>query len=485
MTGRSFDDVLDDAPGLRVRRRVGGDVGVTGMTHDSRAVTQGDVFACVRGATTDGHDYAPAAVAAGAVALLVDHDLPALRVPQAVVDDVRPAMGPVAAAIHGHPSRSLTVVGVTGTNGKTTTTAMLASVFVAAGIRCGVIGTLTDVRTTPEAPALQARLAQFRDDGFGAVAMEVSSHALDQRRVDGTRFEVALFTNLTQDHLDYHGTMEAYYAAKARLFTAGLAVRGVVNTDDPYGARLAGESGVPVEPYSLADADDLEVGAGACTFRWRGHRVRVPLGGTFNALNALGAATTAVACGVDPEAVVAGLATVPVVPGRFEAVDAGQPFGVVVDYAHTPDSLAKVLDAAREITSAGRLTGRVIVVFGCGGDRDAAKRPLMGSVAGERADVVVITSDNPRHEDPAAIIGAVQSGLTHSRADLHVEVDRRAAIDLALHQARSGDVVVVAGKGHEPYQEIGDRHLPFDDRVVVRELLATDGYVDHRPGAMP
>ena len=483
MTGRAFDDVLDDAPGLRVRRRVGGDVVVTGMTHDSRGVNRGEVFACVRGATTDGHDHAPAAVAAGAVALLVDHELAAVLVPQAVVDDVRPAMGPLASAVYGHPSRALTVVGVTGTNGKTTTTAMLASVFAAAGRRCGVVGTLTGVRTTPEAPALQARLARFRDDGYEAVAMEVSSHALDQHRVDGTRFAVALFTNLTQDHLDYHGTMEAYYAAKARLFTAGLAVRAVVNADDPYGARLASEAGVPVEPYSLADAGELAVGAGACSFRWRGHQLRVPLGGTFNAMNALGAATTALACGIDPEAIVAGLATVPAVPGRFEAVDAGQPFGIVVDYAHTPDSLLKVLDAAREIAGTGRVVGRVIVVFGCGGDRDAAKRPLMGSVAGERADVVVITSDNPRHEDPAAIIGAVQSGLTHSRADVHVEADRRAAIDLALHRALPGDVVVVAGKGHEPYQEIGDRRLPFDDRAVVRELLAADGYRDQRPGA--
>jgi UDP-N-acetylmuramoyl-L-alanyl-D-glutamate--2,6-diaminopimelate ligase len=433
----------------------------------------------VPGATADGHDFARGAVAAGAVALLVDRELADVAVPQVVVDDVRGAMGPLAAAVHGHPSRSLTVVGVTGTNGKTTTTAMLASVFAAAGIRCGVIGTLSDVRTTPEAPDLQARLARFRDEGQGAVAMEVSSHALDQRRVDGTVFAVSVFTNLTQDHLDFHGTMEAYYAAKARLFTPALSGTGIVNTDDPYGARLAAEATVPVVPYALADAADLRVGAGSCAFDWRGHGVEVPLGGTFNAMNALGAAAAAVACGIGIADVVRGLAATPPVPGRFESVDAGQPFGVVVDYAHTPDSLAKVLDAAREIVAVtgatgaqGHPSGRVIVVFGCGGDRDAAKRPVMGEVAGERADVVVITSDNPRHEDPAAIIGAVHAGLVHSPAQVHRQPDRRAAIALALGEAAPGDVVVIAGKGHEPYQEVGDVRLPFDDRAVVRELLA-------------
>ena len=469
MTAVSLDALTADAPGLRVRRRVGGDGAtmVTGIAHDSRRVAAGELFCCVRGATADGHEFAAAAHQAGASALLVDHVLD-VGVTQLVVDDVRAAMAPLAAAFHRHPSRSMIVVGVTGTNGKTTTTALLGSIFEANGWHGGLVGTLTGAKTTPEAPELQAQLAAFRDDGCQAVAMEVSSHALAQHRVDGTHFAVAVFTNLTQDHLDFHTTMERYFAAKARLFEADFSERGVINVDDPHGSLLASAVSIPVTTFSIADAAELNVSATACSFRWHGHTVRVPLGGRFNAANALAAATTAHVLGIDVDVIVSGLDRVAPVPGRFESVDVGQPFAVLVDYAHTPDGLAKVLSAARD--AAG--DARVIVVFGCGGDRDAAKRPIMGRIAAAGADVVVITSDNPRREDPAAIISAVRSGIpTGGAAVIVSDPDRRTAIAIAVGQAVAGDVVVIAGKGHETYQEVGDTRLPFDDRDVSRQVL--------------
>jgi UDP-N-acetylmuramoyl-L-alanyl-D-glutamate--2,6-diaminopimelate ligase len=331
-----------------------------------------------------------------------------------------------------------------------------------------MLGTLTGARTTPEAPDLQRALAGFRGEGCTAVAMEVSSHALALHRTDGTRFAVGVFTNLGRDHLDFHGTMDAYFAAKARLFEAGACTVGVVNTDDPWGRRLAEQAGVPVVAYGMADAAGLELGPTRSRFSWRGHPVEVPLGGTFNVGNALAALEAVVAAGVEPGTAAAGLASVPPVPGRFEAVDAGQPFAVVVDYAHTPEGLEAVLVAARAGTA-----GRVLVVFGCGGDRDADKRPRMGAVAAERADVVVLTSDNPRSEDPAAIIAAVLDGIAPPhRSRTVVEPERRAAIATAFAEARPGDVVVIAGKGHETTQDLGPAGtVPFDDRAVARELL--------------
>ncbi len=465
---RTLDELCHDAPGLRVRRRVGaGNPVVTAITHDSRRVAAGTLFCCVPGEHVDGHSFADRAVSAGAVALMVDHELP-LPVDQVVVDDVRAAMGPMASAVHGHPSHQLVVVGVTGTNGKTTTTNLIATILEHHGWPCGRIGTLTGARTTPEAPELQARLAGFVAAGDRAVAMEVSSHALALHRVDGTRVRVAVFTNLTQDHLDLHGTMERYFAAKARLFEPSLSDEGVVCVDDTYGELLADGASVPITRFSVADAGDVVLSATQVEFDWRGRRVHLPMGGRFNVANALAAATVAERLGVPVDAIVGALATVAPVPGRFEPVDAGQDFAVVVDYAHTPDGLAQVLAAARE----GAGAGRVLVVFGCGGDRDAAKRPEMGRIAAEQADVVVVTSDNPRHEDPAAIISAVLSGIPAGpRARVTSDPDRRAAIALALADSRPGDVVVIAGKGHEPYQEIGDVQLPFDDRAVVRELL--------------
>jgi len=450
---------------------LGEPVAVTSVTHDSRQVASGSLFCCVRGSVADGHAFAADAVALGARSLLVDRQLD-LEVTQVVVDDVRLAMGRVAAAFHEHPSRAMDVVGVTGTNGKTTTTWLLRSILDAAGRRTGLIGTLTSrpggPPTTPDSTDLQAQLAELRDGGMDAVAMEVSSHALAQSRLVGTEFAVGVFTNLSRDHLEYHETMEDYFAAKARLFEPGQARHGVVNADDPRGRLLLDAARIPTVAYSLQDVQDLIVHRDHSTCTWRGRTLRVPLGATFNVSNALAAAAAATVLGIGDDAIVAGIAAAPPAPGRFELVDAGQPFTVVVDYAHTPDGLEHVLQAARDITGDGQLT----VVFGCGGDKDAGKRPLMGEVASRLADVVVITSDNPRSEDPAAIVAQVREGAV-GPAYVIAEPDRRAAIGLALSRAAAGDVVVVAGKGHEPTQTIGGRVVPFDDRVVVREILGT------------
>ena len=448
----------------------GRDPDVAAVVHDTRDVVPGALFCCVRGSRADGHDLAPAAVAGGAVALLVDRVLP-LDVPQLVVGDVRAALGPVAAAFWDHPSRRLTVVGVTGTAGKSTLTHLVAAVLDQAGLRCGVIGTLSGPRTTPEAPELQARLAELAGGGHAAVAMEVSSHGLVQHRVDATRFAVGVFTNLSLDHLDYHGTMEAYFAAKARLFTPELSRTAVVCTDDEWGRRLLAElergGDVPAHAYGLADASDLRLTPAGATFGWRGERVRLGLAGRFNVRNALGAARVGEVLGLEPSVIARGLSSAAPVPGRFETVDAGQPFTVIVDYSHKPDALDQALRTARELVSGD---GELAVVFGCGGDRDVAKRPLMGEVAARLADQVVVTSDNPRSEDPLAIIAAIRDGIPAGAA-VEVEPDRRRAIELAVGAARPGGVVVVAGKGHETTQVVGGEVLPFDDRVVAREAL--------------
>ncbi|HEX2575807.1 MAG TPA: UDP-N-acetylmuramoyl-L-alanyl-D-glutamate--2,6-diaminopimelate ligase [Aquihabitans sp.] len=443
-----------------------GAVEVRRAVHDSRAVGPGDLFCCVPGSAFDGHRYAPAAVEAGAAALLCERPLD-LGVPELRVPSVRAAMGPVAAELAGRPSEHLAVAGVTGTNGKTTTIHLLAAVLEAAGMPCGLIGTLTGARTTPEAPELQDRLAELRAEGKAAVAMEVSSHALDLRRVDGTRFRVAVFTNLSRDHLDHHGDMQAYFQAKARLFGPDLCDLAVLNLDDPHGRLLRDAAVVPSVGYELADAEDLELGVDGSRFTWRGTRVHVGLAGRFNVANALAAATAAAELGATPEQVARGLAAAGPVPGRFERIDEGQPFLAAVDYAHTPDGLEQLLVTARELAG----PGRVLVVFGAGGDRDASKRPEMGEVAARVADVVILTTDNPRGEDPAAIISQVRRGMDQPR-DLRVEPDRRAAIGLAVATARPGDVVLVAGKGHEAVQVIGDDAVPFDDRAVLREALA-------------
>lgn len=446
------------------------DADVVRVDFDSRAVQPGSLFCCIPGERADGHDFASDAVERGASALLVERpvDVP---VPQVVVADVRIAMAHAATAVSGDPSRSLTVVGVTGTNGKTTTTYLLANIFDAAGRDTAVLGTLSATRTTPESPDLQRWLAERRDAGTDVVAMEVSSHALALHRVDGTHFAAAVFTNLSRDHLDFHETMESYFDAKARLFGPELTDLAVVNLDDPHGRLLRDAATVPTHGYSFEQAEHLVVGAAGSTFRWRGHEVTLLIGGRFNVANALAAAETAVALGTEPAVVAAGLGRPVVVSGRFEAIDEGQPFRVIVDYAHTPDALERVLQAAVEVTQ----KGRVHVVFGCGGERDPTKRGAMGEVAARGAHRVVLTADNSRHEATSTIIGAVNAGFERVGSplatELIIEPDREAAIEVALGGAAAGDVVVIAGKGHETTQTIGDTVTPFDDRVVSRRLL--------------
>lgn len=448
-----------------------GDAGtrVSDVVHDSREVGAGALFACLVGDTSDGHEFAREAVDAGAAALLVERELP-LAVPQIVVPDARRVLGPIAAAFHGHPSHELTMVGITGTNGKTTTSHLLAAALGGAGRVVDVLGTLSGTRTTPEAPHLQRQLAASLERGADTMVMEVSSHALAHHRVDGTRFDVAVFTNLGRDHLDLHRTMEEYFRAKARLFTPALSDRGVVNRDDPYGQLLLDVEAVPMRTFGLGDAVDVRVTSGAHTFTWRGRPVSVPIGGAVNVPNSLAVLTTCEVLGLDLAAVIDGLASAGPVPGRFEliAVEEDPGFAVVVDYAHTPDGLEVLLSSARAIAGAGR----VIVVFGCGGDRDREKRRHMGAAAAAGADLAFVTSDNPRTEDPAVIIDEILTGVEPRYRDRFVvDADRRAAIGLALDEARRGDVVVIAGKGHETTQTIGATAHPFDDRAVARELL--------------
>jgi UDP-N-acetylmuramoyl-L-alanyl-D-glutamate--2,6-diaminopimelate ligase len=440
---------------------------VASVTMDSRHVGPASLFACVPGATVDGHLFAGGAVADGATVLLSERVLD-LAVAQIVVTSTRRALGPVCDVVYGHPSADLLVAAVTGTNGKTTTCAFLQAIFEASGWPTLTIGTLTSRRTTPEAPDLHALLADWRRDGGRAVAMEVSSHALDQYRTDAVRFAAGVFTNLSPEHLDYHHTMDAYFESKAQLFRPGRVGVAVVNVGDPWGARLAERvagGGDRLVTFSAADAEELRLTPGSSTFAWRGRPVTIGVGGGFNVANALAAAATAEAVGVDRDAIVAGLGRVRSVEGRFQLVEAGQPFTVIVDYAHTPDGLTKVLEAARQIC-----TGNVIVVFGAGGDRDREKRPLMGAAAARLADLVLVTSDNPRSEDPEAIVAEVVAGAG-AASNVRSETDRASAIATALATASPGDVVVIAGKGHEKGQEIGGRVRPFDDVEVATSAL--------------
>jgi UDP-N-acetylmuramoyl-L-alanyl-D-glutamate--2,6-diaminopimelate ligase len=451
-------------------------VEVTALAFDNRLVTPGTLFFCVPGFTRDGHDYAPDAIARGAAALVVQRPL-GLGVPEVLVENVRAAMAPAAATLNGDPTAALRAVGITGTNGKTTTAFLVRGLLEAAGIHTGLVGTVNAVvggaerpmvRTTPEAIDLQRMFAEMRDTGDAAVVMEVSSHALALHRADAIHWAVAIFTNLTRDHLDFHPTMEDYFLAKRRLFEAGPEV-AIVNVDDPYGQRLAYDFPDAIRigiesPHAQLRPTRIESDAGGSTFTVDGRELRSPLPGRFNVLNVLGAVAAVRALGVDDATIADALRHAVRVPGRFEPVDEGQPFAVLVDYAHTPDSLDNVLRAARPLA-----TGRVIVVFGAGGDRDRAKRPLMGAVACEHADVVIVTSDNPRSEDAEAIVAAILEGCG---AGVDVEIDRRAAIERAIGIAAPGDVVIVAGKGHEQGQEFeGGRTIPFDDVSVAREAL--------------
>jgi UDP-N-acetylmuramoyl-L-alanyl-D-glutamate--2,6-diaminopimelate ligase len=472
---------LDELAGVAGGARIVGDgsVEIGELAYDSRRVGTGTLFFCVPGEKVDGHAFAPAAVEAGAAALVVERELE-LDVAQVVVADARAAMAPLAACFYGDPTGELKIAGITGTNGKTTTAFLLREILESAGVRCGLLGTVKQVvgeieeeveRTTPEAIDLQGTFRRMLDGGDRACAMEVSSHALVLHRADAIHFDVALFTNLTQDHLDFHADMEDYFRSKRRLFEMGLGA-AIVNVDDRYGRRLAEEFECVTFSPTGGDADlrasdvGLTARGSEFTIDPQGIAVETRLPGHFNVANALGAFASAIALGVDPAVATAALSEASPPPGRFEPIDEGQPFSVLVDYAHTPDSLENVLRAARRLGE-----GRVIAVFGAGGDRDRGKRPQMGRAGADLSDLAIVTSDNPRSEDPAAIVAEILTGI-EDRGGVVEEVDRRAAIALALSRAEPGDTVVIAGKGHEQGQEFKDGHkLPFDDRDVAREEL--------------
>ncbi|MBD2844401.1 UDP-N-acetylmuramoyl-L-alanyl-D-glutamate--2,6-diaminopimelate ligase [Paenibacillus sp. IB182496] len=488
---------LEDLAGLLLTARLegAGTTPIKGMQTDSRKVEEGDLFLCLPGHTQDGHAYAPEAARRGAAALVVERPLE-LALPQLVVKDSRYAMAVLASHFFGHPSQRMRLIGVTGTNGKTTTTYLIERMLLDAGRAAGVIGTI-ETRyagrrlpmsgTTPEALELQRSLSDMAAEGTSYCVMEVSSHALEQGRVKGCRYRTAVFTNLTQDHLDYHHTMEQYAAAKGLLFARlgnGEEARpeagsyAVLNADDPASATMARLTGAEVVTYGVdreADvrASEIRITAKGTSFRVRTFRgeadIALRMVGKFNVYNALAALAAGLIEGIPLEALARSLAAVPGVPGRVETVDGGQPFGVVVDYAHTPDGLDNVLRAVRKLAQA-----RVICVFGCGGDRDRTKRPLMGQIAARHADHVMVTSDNPRTEDPQRILDDIEAGL---RADgveperYSLIIDRRAAIQKAIELASPGDVVLIAGKGHETYQIVGKETHEFDDRKVAKEAI--------------
>jgi UDP-N-acetylmuramoyl-L-alanyl-D-glutamate--2,6-diaminopimelate ligase len=462
-------DVLQRAP-----------VEISDLAYDAHAVTEGALFFCVPGERHDGHRFAGEAVARGAAALVVDHPLE-LDGPQLVVRDPRAAMAKAAIVFFDDPSRELEVAGVTGTNGKTTTTFLLASILESAGRRPGLLGTIETriggerraaIRTTPEAIDLQRAFREMLDAGDRSCALEATSHGSELGRLDGVRFGALAFTNLSQDHLDFHGTVERYFEAKRRLFVDDEPPPAAVNVGDEHGRRLADElrslGHEPLLTFGFTDDADirperLEVEPAGARFRAGGLELRTHLRGRFNVENALAAVAVSRLLEVEDDAITAGVEALAGVPGRFEPVEEGQPFAVVVDYSHKPDALANVLRTARDLAR-----NRVICVFGCGGDRDRGKRPLMGAIATELADLAIVTSDNPRSEDPDAIIAEVLEG---AGAAAEVEPDRAAAIERAIELAAEGDVVVIAGKGHEQGQEFADRTIPFDDRDVARDVL--------------
>ena len=440
-------------------------VEVRDLAYDTRAVVPGALYFCVPGANVDGHDFADEAIERGAIALVVERALE-VSVPQVVVPDARVAMAPAADAFFDHPTKELQVAGITGTNGKTTTAFLLYAILAAARRRPGLIGTIEARvggerrgvrRTTPEAIDLQRLFREMLDAGDRSVAMEASSHASALHRLDRVRFAVLVFTNLSHEHLDFHADMEEYFEAKRRLFREGNPP-AAVNIGDEYGRRLAAE--LP-DALTFGFADDAQIGPEALA------GVELKLRGRFNVENALGALAAARLLGIDDDAIARGLESVRGVPGRFEAIDEGQPFEVIVDYAHKPVALETLLRTVRELA-----TGRVICVFGCGGDRDREKRPQMGRIASELADVVIVTNDNPRSEDPQAIIDAIVAGAV---AAVEVEPDRARAIEYAIELAHDGDVVLIAGKGAEQGQEFADRTVPFDDRESARTALRTLG----------
>ncbi len=487
-----FSDLVIHVTGLL--KWNGRDADVTAICYDSRRVRPGSVFVAIKGGTYDGHSFISQALSAGASAIVAEYSSVLGvhgEVPCAVVENGRWAMGEMAAHFYGHPSRDLTLVGVTGTSGKTTVTHLICSVFSAAGKRTGLIGTLgartgdeliDTEHTTPESVDIQRILSTMLDRGVQVVAMEVSSHGLEQGRVVGCEFDCGVFTNIARDHLDFHKTPEAYLNAKIKLFRDYPALStkefvGIVNADDDSASAFIAAAPGRVITFGIQSNSDLSASNVNVTDRrvsfdlvYAGavRRIEMPIGGFFNVYNALAATAVGVAFGLDVDTIAVGLETVKGVPGRFEFVDCGQDFGVVVDYAHTPDELENVLKAAKQIVSR-----RLMVVFGCGGDRDRGKRPIMGRIAAELADRVVVTSDNPRSEKPEEIIAEILTGVPKEKlAQVEVIVDRKDAIEAAIEQATSGDFVLIAGKGHETYQIFADHTIHFDDREVARNALS-------------
>lgn len=477
-----------------LERRGNLDLTVTSMTDDSRTVSKGSLFVAVKGERVDGHDFVENAKQAGAAAVVAQRSVETGSLPYVRVSDSRKALGWLGSRFHGDPSARLTMVGITGTNGKTTTTYLCRALLEGIGRRVGLIGTVAyqigsetipASHTTPGALELQQLLAKMAESGLDTAVMEVSSHALALDRTDGCEYDVAVFTNLTQDHLDFHSDMEDYFKAKLRLFTElahghKTGKRAIINLDDPYGARVRAACPVPVWGYGLSSQAELKAEGVRLSPNGTTFTAATPAGsfpvesrlvGEHNVYNLLGAIGVAVHAGATPTQVQEAVAGVTNVPGRFERVSAGQDFTVVVDYAHTPDALVRLLTAAQAVK-----THRIITVFGCGGDRDRGKRPKMGRAAVEQSDVVVLTSDNPRTEDPMAILHEVEVGVREAlQRRPHVAYrmipDRREAIGSAISEARSGDMVLIAGKGHEDYQIIGTKKFHFDDREVAREAI--------------
>ncbi|MDD5748288.1 MAG: UDP-N-acetylmuramoyl-L-alanyl-D-glutamate--2,6-diaminopimelate ligase [Actinomycetota bacterium] len=487
---------LSELLGVLPEKRVGDfdDIDITGLAYDSRTVRSGDAFFCIKGLVTDGHLYAIEAVRKGAVAIFCEKELeesPDSPTVKVFVPDSRRALALCSAKFYRFPSRALKVVGVTGTNGKTTTTFLIEKICAEAGMKSGLIGTIENhigqakepvTRTTPESLDLSRLLRRMAGEKVEVVAMEVSSHALELRRVVGIDFDMVIFTNLTQDHLDFHISIEEYFAAKKKLFTSdeyGKDRSAFVNADDPFGLELLDDSTLPCTTYSI-DFEGADVRAKNVEISPDGNRfliesnsasfeAKTNLKGRFNVYNCLAASAVALELGIEPEIIRRGLSTFKGVPGRFESIESGQDFTVIVDYAHTPDGVRNLLEACREIAE-----GRVIVVVGCGGDRDRSKRPEMGRIATELSNLCIITSDNPRSEEPSQIIEMILEGVKGAFPPdrYRVEIDRRKAIDFAIRAARKNDVVAIAGKGHETGQIFRDRVIPFDDREVAREILS-------------
>lgn len=451
---------------------------------DSRENHPDGLFFCISGARFDAHDFVDQAVKNGASALVVERLLP-LNVPQILVKNVRAAFGPMCAELYGNPARQMKMIGITGTKGKTTSSYLLKAVLEAAGMKTGLIGTTGNMigstflhgdMTTPEAHHLQALLRRMADEGVRAVVMEVSAHATAMHRVDGICYDVGCYTNLSQDHLDYFGTMEKYFEAKKAFFTPEFIRAAAVNVDDETTAGILNDLQVPCLRYGISiNADlyarDIEITENGVSFRlcMNGHgehMVHLRMTGIFNVYNALTAAAAALTLGISPENIVRGLESVQAVPGRAEILDTNTPYKVLLDYSHSPEALENILTAVRDFTK-----GRVIVLFGCGGDRDHGKRPMMGEIGGRLADYCILTSDNPRNEDPFEILAAIEEGIRRTKGQYTVIENRREAIRCALQIGQAGDIVILAGKGHETYQEIKGVKRPFDEKVVVRELL--------------